>query len=88
MVSLRGARAVQRQWLRIEIRAKRHPPAIGGHEQTFFSDEKDLAPEIIADLEFCQLLSCFHRPDDRRKQVCRREHRSASVEDELTRRRV
>jgi hypothetical protein len=88
MLGRRRACAGSRHRLRVEVRAKRHAPAIGCDEQTFISDEKDFPPEVGADGEFSELFSGFHRPDDGREQVCRRQHGSASVEDELTRRRV
>jgi len=80
------ARACHR--LGVEIRAKLEAPAICGRQQTVIADEKDLSHEVGAAIEFSELLSRLHRPYDCREGIGRREHRSASVEDELGRRRV
>jgi hypothetical protein len=72
----------------INVRADQKLAAIRRHDHPLVADEKEFAEEIVPAIEFRQTLAVLHRPDDRRKAVGRGEHRSALVEDDLSRRRV
>jgi hypothetical protein len=83
MLKRRRARAWTQHGCGFEIGAHRHESAVSSHEKTVAANEKYSAAEVIAEVELSEFFPGFHRPDDRRKQVCGRQHRPTLVEHEI-----
>jgi len=69
----------------VEFRMHHYLPAVANADQAFVLGEEKIPAEVIDAPEFSESLARGHRPDDGRKEILGKQHRSAWAESDIAR---